>query len=83
MEKSVHKSPIASANSENLFDSEVSFNELQSHDGQLPRNAGKGEKLVLTRLPTKLSTSTISLNAGILKTTRKRKENIQVGRHPT
>ena len=42
MEKSVYNSPMVPANSEILLDSEVSSNESQSHDVQLPRSAGKG-----------------------------------------
>ena len=38
---------------------------------------------MFTPSTTQLSTFTIAPNAGILKTTRKRKKNIQLGRHPT
>ena len=72
MEKSVYNSPMVPENSEVLFDSEYSSDDLQTHDGQLPRNAGKGEELVLTRPPTKSSNSTMTPNAGILNAPRKR-----------
>ena len=71
------------ANSESLIDSEVSSNKSQSHDGQHPRNAAKGEELMLTRSPNQLPTSSLASNAEILETISKRKKDIQIGRHPT
>ena len=62
----MYNSPMIPLKLENLFDSDGPSNDMQSHDGQLPRSTDKGEELVLTEPQKESPNSTMAPNTGIL-----------------